>query len=227
MRLPVYPPRRRPVLALGLGMSLGLLSLGPTNSVAQTRPLPLPPMTDGPFYPPRRWRDAGPLTDWDADLTQVRQGSRTLTAEGETLALLAKVQDSQGRPIDRCEVEIWQCDSRGTYRHPRVDQAQADPGFQGFGVATSSSQGDVRLRTIKPAVYPGRTPHIHVKLRHASFGEWTSQLFVEGEPGNSSDFLWRSLKPAERQAAAMRLQAGSADTGVRWVVQHALVVPAG
>jgi hypothetical protein len=66
-----------------------------------------------------------------------------------------------------------------------------------------------------------------VKLRHASFGEWTSKLFVEGEPGNSSDLLWCSLKPAKRQAAAMWLQAGSADTGVRWVVQQALVVPAG
>jgi protocatechuate 3,4-dioxygenase beta subunit len=36
----------------------------------------LPPMTDGPFYPPRRWRqtfaDGG---DWDADLTRARPAS--------------------------------------------------------------------------------------------------------------------------------------------------------
>jgi protocatechuate 3,4-dioxygenase beta subunit len=46
--------------------------------------------------------------------------------------------------------------------------------------------------------YPGRTPHIHVKLRHASFGELTSQLFVAGDPGNARDFLWRRLDAGDR-----------------------------
>jgi protocatechuate 3,4-dioxygenase beta subunit len=83
-----------------------------------------------------------------------------------------------------------------------------------------------RLRTIKPVPYPGRTPHIHFKLRHASFGELTSQLFVSADPGNESDFLWRRLKTADRAGLTMALQPATLDNGLRWMARHTLVVPA-
>jgi protocatechuate 3,4-dioxygenase beta subunit len=74
--------------------------------------------------------------------------------------------------------------------------------------------------------YPGRTPHIHVKLRHASFGELTSQLFVAGDPGNARDSLWRWLSAADRPGLEMQLQEAQSDSGLRWLVRHELVVPA-
>ena len=40
-------------------------------------------MTDGPFYPPRSWRER--WSDWDADLTRVQRGARVLQARGELL----------------------------------------------------------------------------------------------------------------------------------------------
>ena len=43
------------------------------------------PMTDGPFYPPRDWRERS--ADWDADLTRVQRDGRTLRASGEWLGL--------------------------------------------------------------------------------------------------------------------------------------------
>jgi protocatechuate 3,4-dioxygenase, beta subunit len=189
----------------------------------------LPSMTDGPFYPPRRWRERDPqASDWDADLTRVKRGAQTLVALGEHLALLLQVIDSNGRSIDGTEVEIWQCDARATYHHPSVRSApQAmDIGFQGFGAGVADRDGKLRFRTIRPVPYPGRTPHIHVKLRHAAFGEWTSQLFVADEPGNAADFLWRSLSASAREAALMRLQPASGDVGLRWQVQQTLVLPA-
>ena len=88
------------------------------------------------------------------------------------------------------------------------------------------AQGRVRFRTIRPVPYPGRTPHIHVKLRHGSFGELTSQLFVKDDAGNTRDFLWRAVPAAEREALEMQLHAAEAGSGLRWVVRHALVVPA-
>jgi protocatechuate 3,4-dioxygenase beta subunit len=185
----------------------------------------LPPMTDGPFYPPRRWRqtfaDGG---DWDADLTRT---AGVGPARGEHLALMLAVADSRGRAIDDAEVEIWQCDALAAYRHPsvRADAGQFDPGFQGFGAARTGTDGSLRLRTIRPVPYPGRTPHIHVKLRHASFGELTSQLFVAGDPGNARDFLWRRLDAGEQAALAMTLSPAEGD-GLRWQARHTLVVPA-
>ena len=191
------------------------------------------PWTSGPFYPPPTWRERGPLAgDWDADLTRVERNGRIATARGEHLLLQAVVADSNGRTVDGATVEFWQCDSLQQYRHPDVALQPAeryDPGFQGYGAVRSGAGGVLSLRTIKPVSYPGRTPHIHVKLRHAAFGELTSQLFLASEPANARDFLWRQLSGADRAALEMQLQpAGTADAalGLRWVVQQRLVVPA-
>jgi protocatechuate 3,4-dioxygenase, beta subunit len=211
-------PERRTLLA-GTAALLALPALASSRRV-------LAPMTDGPFYPPRAWRERGPLpADWDADLTRVSQ--RAMPARGEHLALLATVVDTSGRVIDNAEVEIWQCDTRQAYRHPGValEPGSFDEGFQGFGAATSRKDGSVGFRTIKPVPYPGRTPHIHVKLRHASFGVLSSQLFVAGDAGNAPDFLWRQLSADQREGLAMKLRPASGEGGLRWIAEHALVVP--
>ena len=205
-----------------------------TPSVSRATATPLPPMTEGPFYPQPSWRARGPFAgDWDADLTRVARGARERVAEGEHLGLELQVRDSRGRALDGAAVEIWQCDTWGRYRHPRDGAATADvdEGFQGYGEARTSGQGMAAFRTIRPAPYAGRTPHIHVKLRHSSFGEVTSQLFVDGDAGNAGDFLWRRLSAAERAALAMKLQPVPAqqtarDAGLRWQCRHLLVVPA-
>ncbi|MDO9075118.1 MAG: intradiol ring-cleavage dioxygenase [Rubrivivax sp.] len=182
-------------------------------------------MTDGPFYPPQAWRAA--WSDQDADLSRVQRGGRVLQARGEHLGLELVLADTSGRVIDGAEVEIWQCDALAAYRHPRVPAPPGsfDEGFQGFGATRSGAQGQARLRTIRPVPYPGRTPHIHFKLRHANFGELSSQLFVAGDPGNARDFLWRALAQQDRAGLEMQLQAAAADIDLRWSVRHTLVVP--
>ncbi len=182
-------------------------------------------MTDGPFYPPRSWRER--WTDQDADLTRVQHGGAARVAQGEHLGLEMRVADVNGRAIDGATVEIWQCDAVGHYRHPSTEPASGavDEGFQGFGSTQSNAQGQLRFRTIRPVPYPGRTPHIHVKLRHATFGEVTSQLFVAGDPGNARDGLWRRLSSDDRAGLEMKLEPATGDSGLRWLVRHDLVVP--
>lgn len=194
-------------------------------ALAQTRRA-LARMTDGPFYPSRAWREN--WADQDADLSRVASGAGFKTAKGEHLGLELRVADTNGRLIDQAEIEIWQCDVLQAYRHPNVPLAAGryDEGFQGFGSTRSDAQGQARLRSIRPVAYPGRTPHIHVKLRHASFGELTSQLFVAGEPGNTRDFLWRNLTPPDRAALELQLKPADTDNGLRWMARHTLTVPA-
>lgn len=221
--LPRSLPRRRLVLAAGAA-ALAL----PRLMLAAPAATVLPPMAEGPFYPRPDWRAGGPFSgDWDADLTRVQRGGRVRVAAGEHLALALQLRDSAGRAIDGAQVEIWQCDTRGRYRHPRDGgtPADVDEGFQGYGEARTAGGGDASFRTIRPAPYLGRTPHIHLKLRHPSFGELTSQLFVDGDAGNAGDFLWRRLAAAERQALGLKLQPASGG-GLRWQARHTLVVPA-
>lgn len=224
-------PSRRAWLAWA-GGAVVLARPGPASAQAvgvdapALPPAPVPPMTEGPFYPPERWRQAQQPADWDADLTQLRDRGRVLaTAQGEHLDLQLAIVDSQGRAIDGVRTEIWQCDVRAVYRHPSQPQEPSarDVGFQGHGEARSDREGQVRFRTIRPVPYPGRTPHIHLKLRHPTLGELTSQLFVAGDPGNRSDWLWLRLRPAAQAALAMRLQPAG-EPGLVWRTRHVLRV---
>ncbi len=210
--------RKRRLLIGGVTALVAAPALAATRTMAE--------MTDGPFYPPRAWRERWP--DWDADLTRVQRGGRTQVAQGEHLALALEVVGTDGRTVDGAEIEIWQCDALAAYRHPDVPQSPGafDEGFQGFGAAKTARDCMLALRTIRPVPYPGRTPHIHVKLRHASFGERTSQLFVAGDPGNARDVLWRRLADEDRRALSVALQPAPAGSGLRWQARHRLVVPA-
>lgn len=212
--------RRRAIAGVGAVAALGWPALAAARGV--------PPMTDGPFYPPIAYRARS--LDWDADLTTVRgrapDGQPLPKARGEHLDLHGVVRDAAGRAIDGAEIEIWQCDAFGSYRHPRGAGDRIDAGFQGFGATRSDAGGGYRFRTIRPVPYPGRTPHIHVKLRHATFGELTSQLFVIGEPGNAADFLYRSLGDDDRKEVELRLQRAPAGEAVMWIAERDLAVGA-
>lgn len=209
----------RRLLIIGAATGLALPGLATQRRALAT-------MTEGPFYPPRAWRENWP--DQDADLSRVRRGAEVLSAQGEHLGLELWLADTQGRLIDGAEIELWQCDAMAQYRHPSVPARAGgfDPGFQGYGATRSGAQGQARLRSIKPVAYPGRAPHIHFTLRHASFGTLSSQLFVADDPGNANDFLWRRLPQADRDGLTLSLQPAAPGDGLRWRARHTLVVPA-
>lgn len=159
---------------------------------------PTPSQTEGPFYP------VALPADTDADL--LRNGTRRYTA-GEPATVAGTLADPDGRPLAGAQVEIWQCDAAGHYHHPG-DGGRADPSFQGFGRVRADAQGRWQFRTIRPVPYSGRTPHIHVKVRSGARDLLTTQLYVEGDPGNARDGLWRSLSPQDRAAVTVPFRRG-------------------
>jgi protocatechuate 3,4-dioxygenase beta subunit len=50
------------------------------------------------------------------------------------------------------------------------------------------------FRTIKPVPYPGRTPHIHFKVKLQGRDVLTTQCYIKGHPGNERDGIWRSIR---------------------------------
>ena len=183
----------------------GLAGLGLAGPAAAAGPLVLTPgQTEGPFYP------VTIPADHDHDLVRVEGAAAR--AMGTVLHLTGRVLDRWGRPLREALVEIWQCDAHGVYRHPRAPlQEMADPGFQGYGRTLLGPDGAYRFRTIRPVPYPGRTPHIHVAVVVPGTGRLVSQLYVEGEPLNERDPLFRAIGDrAARERVLMRLEDGSA-----------------
>lgn len=185
-------PTRRALIATGATLAAATLAppwLSPAR--AQGRALaPTPGQTEGPFYPL-----ALPA---DSDFDLLRNGNAGY-ARGQPAWLEGTVLDTAGQPVAGAVVEIWQCDQAGHYHHPG-DGGRADPAFQGFGRVTAGSDGRYRFRTLRPAPYSGRTPHIHVKVRLERRELLTTQLYVAGDPGNERDFLWQRLNAQGRAA---------------------------
>ena len=153
-----------------------------------------PRQTEGPFYP-----DKLPL-DTDNDLLVIND---TITpAVGEITHLTGRVLDAAGSPLKNVVVEIWQCDANGAYLHSRTsNREKKDANFQGFGRFTTASDGAYYFRTIKPVPYPGRTPHIHVKVKRGGKELLTTQCYIKGHGGNERDGIWRSVRdPKSRDA---------------------------
>ncbi|MGB4740885.1 MAG: hypothetical protein WBH50_22035, partial [Fuerstiella sp.] len=46
---------------------------------------------------------------------------------------------------------------------------------------------------VKPVTYPGRTPHIHVGVSRGGKRIFTTQLLINGHPGNEKDGLYKSI----------------------------------
>ncbi|MFL6695137.1 MAG: intradiol ring-cleavage dioxygenase, partial [Ramlibacter sp.] len=185
--MPTSPFLTRRVAAAALVVAPALL-LGVRGQQAKRRATPA--QTEGPFYPVQL------PADQDADL--LRTGNLRYE-DGEPATVGGTLTDLEGRPLAGSLVEIWQCDAQGHYHHPG-DGNRAAAAFQGFGRVQTDAQGRWRFRTIRPVAYSGRTPHIHVKVRAGRREVLTTQLYVEGDPHNARDGIWRQLSPEDRAA---------------------------
>jgi protocatechuate 3,4-dioxygenase beta subunit len=153
-----------------------------------------PPQTEGPFYPNHL-----PL-DTDNDLLVINEG--VTPAVGDVTYVSGRILDSRGDPIRGALVEIWQCDKNGAYLHTGTSNAdKRDKNFQGFGRFITGSSGEYLFRTIKPVPYPGRTPHIHYKIKRAGKELLTTQCYIKGHPGNEKDGIWRNMKDEKQREA--------------------------
>jgi protocatechuate 3,4-dioxygenase beta subunit len=141
---------------------------------------------EGPFYPPKL-----PL-DTDNDLIIVNDS--ITPAVGEITHLSGRLLDTRGEPIRNATIEIWEADNGGVYLADGRNRARFDPNFQGFGRFLTGTTGEYYFRTIKPTRYNGRpAPHIHFKVKVKGREPWTTQLFVNGFPGNPQDGIWTAL----------------------------------
>ena len=178
------------------GSALGVVAFSTSGAFAEAL-TQTPKMAEGPFYP-----DKLPL-DTDNDLIRVTDNATP--ALGQITHLGGRILDSKGEPVRNALIEIWQCDNNGVYMHSRdrnVDKH--DTNFQSYGRFLTSSTGEYYFRTIKPAPYPGRTPHIHVKVSIKDKTVLTTQLLnVNEKERNTKDGLFKRITDEKKRAALL------------------------
>jgi protocatechuate 3,4-dioxygenase beta subunit len=152
-----------------------------TPGIAGTRAASLPACivrpeeTEGPYF-----------VDEKLDRSDIRSDpSDGSLKEGLPLQLRFRVSQVKNNcaPLAGATVDVWHCDALGVYSDA------SDPGFNTRGkkflrgYQVTDADGLVQFTTIYPGWYPGRTVHIHFKIRAGagtgSVYDFTSQLFFE------------------------------------------------
>lgn len=176
-----------------------------------------PSAAEGPYYP------VALPADHDNDL--VRDESSVRQAGAEILHLAGSLKDTAGNPIGGGLIDIWQCDVNGVYLHPRSPGYDGfDLAFQGIGQAATDEAGQFSFRTIVPAPYPGRTPHIHLKAYVDGREVLTTQYYLSGHPLNIGDGLFNRMSAAEQARQTMTLHPNSSGGIASHVTEIEVVV---
>ena len=128
---------------------------------------PTPRQTEGPYFKPR--------SPERSSLIEPGINGRAIELTGFVLTRACK-------PVARALIDFWQADAKGEYDNR---------GFRLRGHQFTDAQGRYRMKTIVPAQYSGRTPHIHVKVQAPGGGVLTTQLYFPDQPGNRGDGLFR------------------------------------
>ncbi len=195
MSSPLYLPNRRLFLA-SAAMTATISPFWTVRGAYAEELTRTPDQTEGPFYPNKL-----PL-DTDNDLLIINDN--ITPAVGDVTHLTGKVLDSKGNPLKNAVVEIWQCDGNGVYLHTADSDKKKDKqdkNFQGFGRFVTGSTGEYYFRTIKPVPYPGRTPHIHFKIKQGRKDLLTTQMYIKGHEGNPKDGIWKGVKDEKQRDA--------------------------
>jgi protocatechuate 3,4-dioxygenase beta subunit len=172
--------RREVVLLLG-GSAAGLIagSVIPRWAAAGIQGpscVVRPEQTEGPYFVDEHLNRSDIRTDPTDG--QVKPG----TPLALTL-LVSRLNAGDCQPLPGAQVDIWHCDALGVYSDVQ------DPSFNTIGrkflrgYQVTDARGEARCVTVYPGWYPGRTIHIHFKVRTApaaqrSF-EFTSQLYFD------------------------------------------------
>ncbi|MBW4721755.1 dioxygenase family protein [Saccharothrix obliqua] len=141
----------------------GVALAGSAPAEGRTLP-PTPQCTDGDDTPPVI---EGPYFRRNSPL---RTNLRTTGVNGVLLSLTGFVYDLRCRPLGNVLLDFWQADQRGQYDNNTT-------AYRGRGHQFTSANGAFTLETIVPKDYPGRTPHIHVKVQAPRGPVLTTQLY--------------------------------------------------
>jgi protocatechuate 3,4-dioxygenase beta subunit len=138
--------------------------------------VPTPQQTEGPYFVDEHLHRAD--IRYDPSDGSVKEGV-PLTLQMHVFS----VGKTGCKPLAGAIVDVWQCDAQGIYSDV------VDPSFNTVGkkflrgYQVTDADGRVQFLTIYPGWYPGRTVHIHFKIRTdpktMRAYEFTSQLYFE------------------------------------------------
>jgi len=130
--------------------------------------------------------------------------------------LTGRVLNQLGKPIPGAVVNLWSSDAVGNY-----DML----GYKYHGYVVTDDKGQYEFTSIIPGCYePRDAKHFHVKVQGIS-SPLTTQLYVEGEPGNEEDDFYSPDLLVRCTTDANGVKHGTYDFILKQVTERENVTP--
>jgi protocatechuate 3,4-dioxygenase beta subunit len=151
--------------AAGVTAAAPAVALAPTPACGDDDE-PTEAQTEGPYFTPN-----------SPERTSLREPGMA----GTPLVVSGTVLTTGCQPVANALLDFWHADDAGAYDNV---------GYRLRGHQYTDEAGRYHLETIVPALYTGRTRHIHVKVQPPNQPVLTTQLYFPGEPANASDGIY-------------------------------------
>ncbi len=141
-----------------------------------------------------------------ADAPEYEMGTNIcLDQKGEDMVVRGRILDTEGRPVARARIDVWQANDEGFYD---VQQKGLQPDFNLRGVFTTGADGSYWFKAVKPKFYPipddgpvgqllgrlGRHPfrpaHLHYIISAEGYDTLTTHIFDPDDPYINSDAVF-------------------------------------
>lgn len=161
-----------------------------------------------------------------------------LLGGGPPCLVTGRVLDTDGTPLAKASVDVWQCTADGFYD---VQQPDVQPPGNGRGLFRTDDDGAFAFRTVVPGHYPiptdgpvgrlleatGRHPyrpaHVHFLVDAPGYAPLTTHVFVASGPYLDSDAVFAVKESLVVDFAEITDPATSARYGVPVPFRHAVV----
>ncbi|WP_045837207.1 intradiol ring-cleavage dioxygenase [Hyphomicrobium sp. 99] len=181
---------RRQALKSALAAPVATIAVEPASAASDTpaaaaqppgQCILLPQAVEGPFYfDPKLVR---------SDISEGRPGAPLRLS-------LRVIEAGSCAPISNARVDVWHADATGVYSGYSGQGASRDISTKGQtylrGTQTTDSDGRVAFTTVYPGWYPGRTPHIHIKVFLNETSLVTGQIYF---PDDFSARIYATRQP--------------------------------
>jgi len=141
-----------------------------------------------------------------------------LLEEGDKpeVVISGRVLNEKGNPIPGALINVWMSDHDGNY-----DMV----GYRYHGIVETNDKGEYEFTSIIPACYePRDAKHIHVKIQ-ADSSPITTQLYIEGEPGNEDDAYYSDRMLVRVKEERDGVKYGTFDFVIKQVTARENVTP--
>ncbi len=151
-----------------------------------------PSQTIGPFY-------------FGTVVNACRHDLAPAGVAGERVEIALTLHDAAGAIVPDGLLEIWQANSHGRYNHPEDRRnLPLDAGFEGYGRASTDTQGCARFGTVKPGRVPWpagglQAAHVNVSVfARGVLNRLATRLYFDGDPALAEDPVLQLVEPERR-----------------------------